>query len=223
MPSSTWSSPAGLTSPPRTTRPRNRPEHHRDPAVGRSEAGWGVGLHRQPQRGAARHDLRGHRLQRLELRMPAAGHECGRRQRLRRETVNSNSGSVTPTGNHLLDEPLPTLVWRRPAATPRRIRHHREPLVCFRNRRHSPGDVLAVSNDSNPLDGSHRYHVPTAAPVTSRLPKLGYNADAIVIELQRLWSATGILLTPRSRRSTRPRSCQEHLVQHVASRPEFRA
>jgi protocatechuate 3,4-dioxygenase beta subunit/methionine-rich copper-binding protein CopC len=40
---------------------------------------------------------------------------------------------------------------------------------------------LAVSNDSNPLDGFNAFDVPSAAG-SADFPKFGYNADAIVIE-----------------------------------------
>ena len=69
---------------PASHHPGDRPGHHRDRAVGRQQARRGARRSAEPQRRISRNDHRGYRLQRLELRLLAAGHQRGGGQWLRR-------------------------------------------------------------------------------------------------------------------------------------------
>jgi methionine-rich copper-binding protein CopC len=90
------------------------------------------------------------------------------------------------TGNTLLDESLTTLFGQTALSDPyveydAGAGHWYVTVVGSANESQV---MLAISTDANPLDGfNHVYNVPVAASGDlADFPKLGYNADAIVIE-----------------------------------------
>ena len=154
---------------------------------GNNKLGGALGSLQNPSGAILGTTIRGHRLQRLELRLLAAGYQRGGGQRLRRRDRERRVPRLGHGRQRSCSTSRSNTLFGQATAGDPYVEYDSAAghwYVTGIDGTDNSKELLAISNDANPTDGfSNVYDVPLAASGDlADFAKFGYNSDAIVIE-----------------------------------------